>query len=356
MRDDLPPSTAPEALDADAGPLAARRQAAEGFRSVLARVDAGELEFPLPGSGRTRDRFAALRAVAGTDLCTARLVEGHVDAAAILAELGAPPPGPGERWGVWAAEPPGEGLTALRKDAGDGPGGAGGRADDGSGWVISGLKQYCSGAHSCTHALVTAHAGDERRLFAVRVDGDDCRPVDGTWQAVGMAGSDTPDVRFTDVPARAVGGPEAYLRRPGFWHGGIGVAACWYGGAVAASRVLREAAERRAEPHTDAHLGAVDSLLQAAGALLEQAAAEIDADPLDPDAARLRAMRVRAFVASACAAVLDHVGRATGAGPLCHDARHARTAADLAVYLRQHHAERDLAALGALLARPEDTR
>ncbi len=366
MRDDLPLSTAPEGLDADAGPLAAQRQAAEGFRSVLARIDAGEREFPLPGSGRTRDRFAALRAVAETDLCTARLVEGHVDAVAILAELGAPPPGPGERWGVWAAEPPGEGLTALRKDAGDGPDrGAGdgpgqdaaARTDDGSGWVISGLKQYCSGAHSCTHALVTARAGDERRLFAVRVDGDDCRPVEGTWRAVGMAGSDTPDVRFTDVPARAVGGPEAYVRRPGFWHGGIGVAACWYGGATAVSRVLREAAGRRAEPHTDAHLGAVDIQLQAAGALLERAAAEIDADPLDTrGGAQLRAMRVRAFVESACAAVLDHVGRATGAGPLCHDARHARTAADLAVYLRQHHAERDLAALGTLLARPEDTR
>ncbi|CAM5244221.1 acyl-CoA dehydrogenase [Streptomyces spiroverticillatus] len=341
MPDDLPLSEASELT-------APEVTAAVGFRSVLARIEAGEREFPLPGSGHTGRRFAALQAVAEADLCTARLVEGHVDALAILAELGEPPPGPGERWGVWAAEPPGEGLTALRKD----PAGQGG-----DGWVISGLKQFCSGAHSCTHALVTARAGDERRLFAVRVDGDDCRPVDGTWRAVGMAGSDTPDVRFTDVPARAVGDPEAYVRRPGFWHGGIGVAACWYGGAVAVSRVLREAAGRRAEPHTDAHLGAVDIQLQAAGALLDRAAAEIDADPLDiRGGAQLRAMRVRAFVESACAAVLDHVGRATGAGPLCHDAQHARTAADLAVYIRQHHAERDLAALGALLARPEDTR
>ncbi|MFJ2745177.1 acyl-CoA dehydrogenase [Streptomyces sp. NPDC087440] len=351
MPEDLSCSAAPEAAGTDAGPPTAQRAAAEGFRSVLASVEAGEREeFPLPGSGRTGHRFAALRAVAEVDLCTARLVEGHVDAAAILAELGAPPPGPGERWGVWAAEPPGEGLTALRKNVDA-------DADDGSGWVISGLKQYCSGAHSCTHALVTARAGDERRLFAVRADGDDCRPVEGTWPAVGMAGSDTPDVRFTDVPARAIGGPEAYVRRPGFWHGGIGVAACWYGGAVAVSRVLGEAAARRPEPHTDAHLGAVDIQLQAAEALLERAAAEIDADPFDAHGgAQLRAMRVRAFVESACAAVLDHVGRATGAGPLCHDARHARAAADLAVYIRQHHAERDLAALGSLLARPEGAR
>lgn len=313
--------------------------AAEGFADTVRRIGAGELAFPLPGYGRTAERFAALSSVAEAGLCTARLVEGHVDAMAIRAELGEPPPPPGERWGVWAAEPPGEGLTAVR---------------DGSVWMLNGLKQYCSGAHSCTHALVTAREGEVRRLFSVRVGEIGCRPLEGTWQAVGMAGSDTPGVQFSDVPAHLIGGPEAYVRRPGFWHGGIGVAACWYGGAVAASRVLREAAAGRAEPHTDAHLGAVDVQLYAAAVLLEQAADEIDADPYDErGGARLRAMRVRAFVESVCRDVLDHVGRATGAGPLCHDAAHARTVADLSVYIRQHHAERDLAALGAHLARPE---
>ena len=48
--------------------------------------------------------------------------------------------------------------------------------------------------------------------------------------------------------------------------------------------------------------------------------------------------------------MLTHVGRALGAGPLCLDAVHAQRAADLPVYLRQSHAERDLAGLGALAA------
>ncbi|MDQ0988702.1 acyl-CoA dehydrogenase [Streptomyces sp. V2I9] len=312
--------------------------AAKGFAETVRRVEEGGLSFPLPGSGRTAERLAALRAVAEAGLSTARLVEGHVDATAILAELGAPSPVPGERWGVWAAEPPGEGLIAVRQ---------------GAGWVVSGLKRYCSGAHSCTHALVTARAGGSRRLFAVRVAAEGCRPVEGTWSAVGMAGSDTPDVRFADVPASAVGEPEAYVSRPGFWHGGVGVAACWYGGAVAVSRVLREAAADGADPHIDAHLGAVDVQLYAAVTLLRRAAREIDADPYDERGeARLRAMRVRAFVESVCREVLDRVGRATGAGPLCGDAGHARAVADLGVYIRQHHAERDLAGLGASLARP----
>ncbi len=57
-------------------------------------------------------------------------------------------------------------------------------------------------------------------------------------------------------------------------------------------------------------------------------------------------MRVRAAVEDAAGEVLRRVGRALGAAPLGHDAVHARAVADLTVYLRQHHAERDLAALG----------
>ena len=47
---------------------------------------------------------------------------------------------------------------------------------------------------------------------------------------------------------------------------------------------------------------------------------------------------------------MTRVGRALGAGPLGHDEAHGRRVADLTVYLRQHHAERDLAQLGALVA------
>ena len=48
--------------------------------------------------------------------------------------------------------------------------------------------------------------------------------------------------------------------------------------------------------------------------------------------------------------MLATAARALGPGPLAHDADHARHVADLEVYVRQHHGERDLAALGALLA------
>ncbi|MET7448294.1 acyl-CoA dehydrogenase family protein [Streptomyces sp. NPDC005508] len=333
------PSRSGGADDFDARAL--REETAARFGAAVDAIGAGELSFPLPGGGATAERFASLRAVAEDDLCLARLVEGHVDATAILAELGGPAPAPGERWGVWAAEPPGEGLSAVR-------------GDDGR-WRVSGLKQYCSGAHSCTHALVTARAEDGRRLFAVPLAKGAYEPVEGSWQALGMAGSDTPDVRFLSAAAEPVGGVEGYVERPGFQHGGIGVAACWLGGAHAVARALRAAAHRGGGQHTDAHLGAVDIDLRAAGLLLEAAAADIDADPLDAKGeARLRSLRVRGFVEAVCDRTLGHVGRATGAGPLCHDRRHARDVADLTVYIRQHHAERSLAELGALVSGREE--
>jgi hypothetical protein len=52
---------------------------------------------------------------------------------------------------------------------------------------------------------------------------------------------------------------------------------------------------------------------------------------------------------------MNRVGRALGAGPLGHDEAHSRRVADLTVYLRQHHAERDLADIGSLVAHPGTT-
>jgi alkylation response protein AidB-like acyl-CoA dehydrogenase len=321
----------PDAAAGEAEP-AAWQSAAAAFRAA---VESGRLDLPLPGSGRTRERWARLAELAGEDLSLARLAEGHADAVAILAEVDCPAPTPGSRWGVWAAHPPGPKLEAHH---------------DGGRWRLRGTKRYCSGARACTHALVTADARDGRRLFAVAAD--TLAPVPGSWPATGMAGSDTLDVDFGDVPAQPVGAPGAYIERPGFAHGGVGVAACWYGGARAVGRTLLAAAERRdVGPHALAHLGAVDIVLCSVRKALDGAADEIDADPTDLKATgRLRALRVRALADAVAAEVMDRVGRALGAGPLCLDGAHSRRVADLTVYIRQHHAERSLAELGGLVA------
>ncbi|MFE1794754.1 acyl-CoA dehydrogenase [Streptomyces sp. NPDC059517] len=321
-------ATPPEVTDAV---RSLERRTADLFAHFVEREASG---VPLPGRS-TAHRFAVLSALGRRDLSLARLAEGHLDATAILHELDDSLPAEGERWGVWAARPPGPGVRATRGE---------------QGWRISGVKPYCSGARSCTHALVTADADDGHRLFAVALDHPGARAVEGTWPAIGMAGSDSLDMSFTDVPARAVGGVDGHVLRPGFQHGGIGVAACWLGGAHAvAAPLYGRAAAGQLNGHAAAHLGAVDMLLHTADTVLRRAGDDIDADPFDVrEEARVRGLRVRALAEKVCTEVLEHVGRATGAGPLCRDERHARAVADLTVYVRQHHAESNLAELGRL--------
>src|SRR6201992_322836 len=85
--------------------------------------------------------------------------------------------------------------------------------------------------------------------------------------------------------------------RPGLSPAGVGVAACWFGGPRGVARKLRATAGKRdIGPHGFAHLGAVDIALRSAGAALNQAADDIDEDPLDrKDAGARRALRVRAL-------------------------------------------------------------
>ena len=295
-------------------------------------------DLPLPGSGRTGARWHAFAALAARDVVAVRLAEGDADARAILSELEGPEPGADEQWAVWAARPPGLRLTA---------------ATEADGWALTGRMPYCSGATSASRALVVADAPDGTRLFAVSLGQDGVSPVPGTWPAVGMAGSDSLDVDFLGAEAVPVGAPGRYVERPGFWYGGMGVAACWYGGAVGIARTLADAAQQRdIGPAALAHLGAIDVELAAGQALLDEAAAGVDAAPRDPlGTAQLRAQRLRAFVADMAADVITRVGRALGAGPLCHDEAHAHRVADLSVYLRQHHAEKDLEAIGRDLAK-----
>jgi hypothetical protein len=270
-----------------------------------------------------------MSALGEADLVTARLAEAHADAIAILAELGDVAPAE-SRWGVWAADVPGHGLSF-------------------DGGQVTGSKAWCSGATLLTHALVTVDSG---LLCAVELGQAGVRAEPDTWAWSGMRAADTRTVHFDDAEARIVGDTGSYLGRPGFWIGGIGVAACWYGGAVALAAPLRRRVATSGDPHAAAHLGAVDVALGAARGALVDAAADIDATPAGCHSRLAR--RVRATVAGAAAEVACRVGRALGPAPYATDPAHAQRVADLEVYIRQDHAERDLAALGLEVATAHD--
>ena len=293
---------------------------------------------PFPGRGNTKALWSILAAVAAADLTAARTVEPHLDALAILEQAGdTAEPG---TWGVFAAEGPGTLLTATRTAGG---------------WELSGRKPWCSLAGSLDNAVVTAHTGPgRRRAFAVDLRQSGVAPVAGTWLSRGLAEVDSGPVDFYRVAARPVGDDDWYLQRPGFAWGGIGVAACWYGGAVGVARRMFAAARDR-QPDQIAHvlLGKADARLQAARTALDFAANEVDGGRAEGQQGALLASRVRSIVADAAEEVLTLADHGLGPGPLALEEDYARRTADLRIYLRQHHAERDYAALGSSLLQGE---
>ncbi len=307
---------------------------------------AGELgaSVPRPGEGRTLRLFETLASLAAADLTAARVAEAHLDALAILAQARLDPVtlvGGGlaaTTWGVFAAEGAGTRLDATA-------------ADDGALWRLDGTKPWCSLAGSLSHALVTAHtSATARRLFVVDLAEPGITVRTGAWVGRGLPAVPSGPVDFKDVSARPVGDDGWYLRRPGFAWGGIGVAACWWGGAVGlARRVWESALEREPDQIALAHLGALDLALTAAGGALAAAAAVIDAGDAGGEQGELLAARVRGQVARTVDEVITRTGHALGPAPLALDARHAGRVADLQLYVRQHHAERDDAALGRRL-------
>ena len=290
---------------------------------------------PLPAGGATLLRWRRLAEVAAEDLALVKLYESHTDALAILAELGAERLiRPDDRWAVWAAEPPDARLSVLA---------------DGDRVRLRGRKAWCSGAGLVSQALVTGWDADgNQRLAAVELAQAGITADSVVWQAPGMAGAGTVDLSFDDVPAVPVGGAGQYTGRPGFWHGGCGIAACWYGGALPLAGAVLDAVCSRPDPHAQAHLGTIDLALRSLRALLIETAAWLDAQPAEP--AVEQALRLRGTADATARLVLDHAGRALGAGPLCRDPAVAQHFADLPVFLRQTHAERDLAELGGLIA------
>jgi len=298
---------------------------------------------PRPGSGQTLRLFETLASLAAVDLTAARVAEAHLDALAILDQALVDPDvliaaGSMESsWGVFAAEAAGVRLEATR--------------DGGDRWRLDGTKPWCSLAGSLSHALVTAHTSTStRRLFVADLADPGITARTDTWVGRGLPAVPSGPVEFRGVPVWPVGDDGWYLRRPGFAWGGIGVAACWWGGAVGvARRVWESTHEREPDQIALAHLGALDLALTAAGASLAAAAEAIDAGDAVGEQGALLAARVRGQVARTVDEVITRTGHALGPAPLALDARHAGRVSDLQLYVRQHHAERDDAALGRRL-------
>jgi alkylation response protein AidB-like acyl-CoA dehydrogenase len=331
------------------GLLDAVSSAAGDVPALLALAGEAGNSWPKPGQGRTALLWELLASVASVDVAAGRIFEPHLDAQAILAQAGHPPDARGGVWGVFAAEGPGARLEANA---------------DGGAILLSGAKTWCSLAPLLDRAIITAHTETgARAAFAVnlRDEGVACEvPV---WVARGLREIPSGTVHFSRVPAVPVGGDDWYFRRPGFAWGGMGVAACWLGGAVAVARDYRESLRAAAGNGRDpdqialAALGETDRILSSALRYLGRVAEWIDSGGDTGEAGRSawsEALRVRGTVAAAVERVLSVVSTNRGPGPLAFDEPYAKRMADLALYVRQHHGMRDDAQLGKLTLAGDD--
>jgi alkylation response protein AidB-like acyl-CoA dehydrogenase len=213
-------------------------------------------------------------------------------------------------------------------------------------WSISGVKQYCSGAGIIDAALVTAHSPAGLLLFDMPLKVPGVTVLESPWASSAFSDTATGPVHFEGISmphAGAIGGPGWYLERPGFWHGAMGPAACWAGGALS---LIDAAVEmNRTDPHSRAQVGALMAIAWGLETVLAKAGDEIDADPSDSGRARARALKVRHLIERWCTEVLDRFGQATGPQMLAHDPFIVRQHAALALYIRQCHGARDLEAL-----------
>lgn len=344
-------SSAPAELSPWGSLLGSFAGAAGDVPALLAfAVEAGRT-WPRPGEGRTAVLWELLASVAATDVAAARVLEPHLDAVAILAQAGqafpafhpAPDGAAEAAWGVFAAEAPNARLEARSGS---------------TGIVLTGTKPWCSLAGRLDCAVITAHTDDGgRAAFAVSLRHPGVACEEPEWIARGLREIPSGSVRFDHVPATPVGDTGWYHSRPGFAWGGMGVAACWLGGAVGVARDFRAGllagADNGREPDqlALAALGEVDRTIAAVLQYLARTAARIDDGTLGADGNQStwsEAQRVRGTVAAAVERVLHLVGSHRGPEPLAFDEPYAKRMADLALYVRQHHGARDDAQLGRL--------
>ena len=291
-------------------------------------------EMPLPGSGHTADRHRLLAETAREDISLAKLAEAHWDALAILAEAGRTPQ-PGMLYAVWASEIPGHALELKRTL---------------DGYELSGRKPFCSGIGIVDRALVTVGL-PEQLLVEVDLRNNQERVASDldTWKVDAFRATQTGALTFLSSllsPDAIVGSSGWYLNRPGFWHGACGPAACWAGGV--AGLLDRALASKRDDPHTLAHLGAMQASVWGMYSLLNQAGAEIDGAPCDAKAAHLRALQLRHLIEQMGTEILQRFSRAYGPYPLSMDEQTSRRYQEATLFMRQSHAERDLECLGIL--------
>lgn len=286
------------------------------------------------------DVIEALVAIGRTDIPLSRLVEGHVDALRIFAQAGATPQ-PDALYGVWASRSQATGASATPQA---------------HQLILNGTIRFASGTHIIDRSLVPVWLPDGSHLLVdLPLDG---LPVDDSaWHTSAMQVSRSHTVTVAGIAVDAttdvVGDADFYLSRPGFFPGGVGVAAVWAGNAARVLDLLLDYVQE-APPSAarDVRLGQMRTDLAVCAALVRQAAQRLDT-VLPTDGTSWTSTQLQELATEARAGVGDAVNRLLGnarrvAGPagLAYAAALTHAIDDLALYVLQQNADSDAAFLG----------
>lgn len=330
---------------ADLATMAVDDDAAGCFPSAaMGRVRAaGLLTAVLPveegGAGLGVDRAATstlltlLMRLGAVHLSLARLVEGHVNAFALLWQYGTATQRlrvmryvrDGGLLGVWNAPVPGAPLVLLA---------------DGVHFRLAGSKIYASGAGAIRRPLLTA-TSEDGRLVMLWCDVSAATLDLSDWRVQGMRATATGTLRLDGVivePDEVFGDDQDYHRQPAFGGGAWRFVAAQLGAAGALVDALRQSlrtAHREGDPHQRARLADAAMRLET-GRLWTHAAAHMADDPTQtPDDVVAYVGMARLVVEEAAMAIIALVQRSIGLRALHAEHPAERICRDLATYLRQ---------------------
>lgn len=280
----------------------------------------------------------ALVSMGRTDVPLSRLVEGHVDALRILNQAHSQPV-PDALYGVWASRSQQTGAQATRR---------------GSALVLSGTIRFASGLGVLDRALLPLWTEPEHHLLIdldlSTVGTPQLVPDTHQWSTAAMevSRSHTLVVDGLSVPASTqVGELDFYLDRPGFFPGGVGVAACWLGGATRVADLVRARLRSPLPAALQLRLGAMRACLCTGAAALRAGSHRLR-DELDLPQGRAVAAETRWAVAAAVHGVLEEAHRMAGPAGLAYDRDLTRAVHDLQIYVLQHNVDAEATYLATM--------
>ncbi|MBC7529971.1 MAG: hypothetical protein H7318_00225 [Oligoflexus sp.] len=298
---------------------------------VRSLVMDNEMGLAQPGHGNSWSRFSALMEFGAYNLSVAKLLESHFDAITIMDEAHFTPEA--GIYAVWASKFGGKHLTGIR---------------NGDRWQIRGDIAFASGIDAIDFAIVPVETDSGEYLF--QIPRATITSIDKSqWNASGMELSDTAWVTVEALlhDSNRMGSADFYLNRRGFWPGGIGVAACWLGGAtgIFENWVKTSSAKAYKEPHDQAQRGRAYSSLKACTIYLRYLATRIEDPKTSIAELRREALSFRHLVDQTCSDLVTQSLRAIGPILMVSDAEHLQRCMDLQIFTRQCHAEKDWATL-----------